>query len=89
LHGYFLDIAMEFQNPAKKICLDVLGPTHFYPNKQLSVVDKLRHKIIQKSGWTIITISYSEWDSKKDPTAKYFFLKEKIFPVFSLDPWNF
>ncbi len=80
-HSYYLDIAF----PKEKIGIEVNGPTHYLSGPLNSSKtpecfgrDCLRNAILEKSGWTIISIPFWEWDDLISPEERINYLSDKF-----------
>lgn len=73
--SFFLDIAFEDE----KIAIEVDGPFHFDTNsKEYKEKEKIKEEMLRMSGWTVIHITYKEWESLYHERSKIQFLLGKL-----------
>jgi len=72
VEGFFIDIVLD---PAKKIAIEVDGPSHFLNTGEMRGNNLIKDKLLEKLGWTVFHVSYRAWNALKSEEEKGNYLK--------------
>ncbi|KAG2453147.1 hypothetical protein HYH02_002473 [Chlamydomonas schloesseri] len=86
--GYSIDITL----PALRIAIEADGPTHTSrtPGGAVLGATAMKRRHLQRLGWQVINVTYTEWDKLSSDAARRTFLQDRINQalVNSLDVGN-
>eukprot|EP00198_Chlamydomonas_reinhardtii_P005720 XP_001695056.1 predicted protein [Chlamydomonas reinhardtii] len=74
--GYSIDITL----PALRIALEADGPTHTSrtPGGAMLGATAMKRRHLQRLGWQVVNVTYTEWDKLSSDAARRAFLQERI-----------
>ncbi|KAG2437353.1 hypothetical protein HXX76_006008 [Chlamydomonas incerta] len=86
--GYSIDITL----PALRIAIEADGPTHTSrtPGGAVLGATAMKRRHLQRLGWQVVNVTYTEWDKLSSDAARRAFLQDRINEalVNSLDVGN-
>lgn len=68
--------------PHHKVILAVNGPSH-YDDETLNNSSRFNNHLLEKLGWSVITIPYFEWQNPSNKDKEVQYLRKKLAVVFS------
>jgi very-short-patch-repair endonuclease len=78
--GYAVDITI----PSMRVAIEADGPSHFSrtagPSGSLLQLGAtaMKHRHLQRLGWTVVNVPYSDWDKQVDEQQRVGYLKQRI-----------
>jgi len=78
--GFVLDIAIEVDDQIR-LAIEVDGPSHFLHGPTQGVYTgstRLKHRLLRRLGWTVLSVPYYEWNRLKTDAAKQAYLSDAI-----------